>query len=101
MKSKLQFFPITSYAIIMGLSGLTIVFGKFYHLQWLPKYLYDIFGDTVNIAARMEELASPMKANVSSASYDLLKDIFHFSEGTDVEMKGKGKQVIYTLLRGL
>ncbi len=65
------------------------------------KYLYDIFGDTVNIAARMEELASPMKANVSSASYDLLKGSFHFSEGTDVEMKGKGKQIIYTLLRGL
>lgn len=61
------------------------------------KYLYDIFGDTVNIAARMEELASPMQANVSSASYDLLKDSFHFSDGTDVEMKGKGKQVIYTL----
>lgn len=65
------------------------------------KYLYDIFGDTVNIAARMEELASPMRPNVSSTSYDLLKDNFHFSEGTDVEMKGKGKQIIYTLLRSL
>lgn len=43
MKDKLQFFPITAYAIIMGLSGLTIVFGKFYHLQWLPKYFYDVF----------------------------------------------------------
>ena len=43
MKEKLQFFPITSYAVIMGLSGLTIVFSKFYHMQWLPKYLFDIF----------------------------------------------------------
>jgi len=30
------------YAIIMGLSGLTIVFGKFYHLQWLPRIFFDI-----------------------------------------------------------
>ncbi len=42
MKDKIQFFPITSFAIIMGLTGLTIAFGKFYHLQWLPRILYDI-----------------------------------------------------------
>jgi len=41
MKEKLQHFPITSYAIIMGLSGLSIVLGKFYHMQWLPKFFYD------------------------------------------------------------
>jgi len=40
-KEKLQYFPITAFAIIMGLSGLSIVFGKFYHMQWLPKVLYD------------------------------------------------------------
>lgn len=40
MKEKIKFFPITSFAIVMGLLGLTIVFGKFYHLQWLPKYFY-------------------------------------------------------------
>ena len=31
------------FAIIMGLSGLTIVFGKFYHMQWMPKIFYDVF----------------------------------------------------------
>ncbi|PLX11362.1 MAG: C4-dicarboxylate ABC transporter [Marinilabiliales bacterium] len=41
MKEKLQFFPITLFAVIMGLSGLTIVFGKFYHMQWMPKIIYD------------------------------------------------------------
>ena len=39
----MQYFPITSYAIVMGLSGLTIVFGKFYHMQWLPRIFYDSF----------------------------------------------------------
>ena len=41
MKEKLMYFPITAYSIVMGLSGLSIVFGKFYHMQWLPKILYD------------------------------------------------------------
>lgn len=41
MKEKLKYFPITAYSIVMGLSGLSIVFGKFYHLQWLPKVFYD------------------------------------------------------------
>ncbi|MEN8155686.1 MAG: SLAC1 anion channel family protein [Bacteroidota bacterium] len=41
MKERIQFFPITAYAIIMGLTGLAIVFGKFYHMQWMPKILFD------------------------------------------------------------
>ncbi len=41
MKEKLQYFPITSFSIVMGLSGLTIVLSKFHHMQWLPKFLYD------------------------------------------------------------
>ena len=42
MKERLQFFPITAYSIIMGLSGLTVVFNKFYHMQWMPKVIYDV-----------------------------------------------------------
>jgi len=42
MKKKIQFFPITSFAVVMGLTGLAIAFGKFYHLQWLPRIFYDI-----------------------------------------------------------
>jgi tellurite resistance protein len=42
MRQKINFFPITSFAVVMGLTGLTIAFGKFYHLQWLPRIFYDI-----------------------------------------------------------
>lgn len=42
MKEKLRYFPITAFAIVMGLAGLTIVFGKFYHMQWLPKIFFEI-----------------------------------------------------------
>lgn len=62
------------------------------------KYLYDIFGDTVNIAARVEGLGLPMAVTVASTTYELLKDIFSFSEGVEVKMKGKGNQVLYTLM---
>ncbi len=41
MKDKIKYFPITAFSIVMGLSGLAIVFSKFYHMQWLPKFLYD------------------------------------------------------------
>lgn len=42
MKEKIQYFPITSFAVVMGTTGLAIAFGKFYHLQWLPKIFYDL-----------------------------------------------------------
>jgi len=63
------------------------------------KYLYDIFGDTVNIAARMEELGQPMRVNVSEASYELLKDDFTFTEKRTAEVKGIGLQTMYTLAK--
>ncbi|NPA37780.1 MAG: C4-dicarboxylate ABC transporter [Chlorobi bacterium] len=43
MKEKIQYFPVTAFSIIMGLSGLSIAFAKFYHLQWLPRIFYDVF----------------------------------------------------------
>lgn len=42
MKEKLQFFPITAFAVIMGLAGLTIAIGKFSQLAWLPTIIYEI-----------------------------------------------------------
>jgi tellurite resistance protein len=42
MREKIQYFPITGFAVVMGLTGLSIALGKFYHLQWLPKIFYDI-----------------------------------------------------------
>ena len=57
------------------------------------KYLYDIFGDTVNIAARLEKLSQPMHINLSQATCDLLGDEFIFSCARQVEMKGKGEQI--------
>lgn len=61
------------------------------------KYLYDIFGDTVNIASRLERLSAPMCINVSADVRQLLHNEFVFSSHRSVEMKGKGLQSTYFL----
>ena len=61
------------------------------------KYIYDIFGDTVNIASRMEHASETMKINVSEATYQLAKDDFAFVRRGDVLVKGKGALAMYFL----
>lgn len=82
-----------SWRIRVGIHSGPVVGG----VVGTDKYLYDIFGDTVNIAARVEEMSQPMQVNVSSCTHSLLKDTFLFAEGKEVEMKGKGMQVIHRL----
>jgi class 3 adenylate cyclase len=63
----------------------------------VKKFQYDVWGDTVNIASRMESLGSVGKVNVSQDTYELLKDngSFSFSKRGSVEVKGKGKMNMY------
>ena len=61
------------------------------------KYLYDIFGDTVNTASRLEQLARPMHICISQAVRDRLADEFVLAGPERVEMRGKGPQDIYVL----
>ena len=62
------------------------------------KYLYDIFGNTVNIAARMEEHSFPMQLTVSNTSYKHLKNSFSFSDAREIDIKGMGLTTVYTLI---
>ena len=63
----------------------------------IEKYIYDVFGDTINTAARMEHYSEPMKINVSSETYLLARDHFNFKERGSVEVKGKGMITMYFL----
>jgi len=61
----------------------------------IKKYIYDIFGDAVNTAARMESHSEPMKINVSETTHQLVQDQFPFIERKVILVKGKGKMQMY------
>jgi class 3 adenylate cyclase len=63
----------------------------------VKKFQYDIWGDTVNIANRMESSGSVGKVNISQATYELIKDDsrFSFTSRGKIEAKGKGKMDMY------
>ncbi len=63
----------------------------------VKKYIYDVFGDTINTASRMESKSEPMKINVSEATYQVVKDKFSFIAREPFEVKGKGKMMMYFL----
>ena len=54
------------------------------------KFAYDIWGDTVNTAARMETHGEAMRINVSEETYQLVKEHFDFEHRGKVEAKNKG-----------
>lgn len=59
------------------------------------KFTYDIWGDTVNIASRMESSGEPGKVNISAFTYMLVKDYFICEYRGKVDAKGKGKMDMY------
>ncbi|OJW83529.1 MAG: hypothetical protein BGO69_08650 [Bacteroidetes bacterium 46-16] len=61
----------------------------------IKKFAYDIWGDTVNTAARMEQNSSPGRINVSESTYQLIKDKFSCQYRGEVEAKNKGMLRMY------
>lgn len=62
------------------------------------KFIYDLWGDTVNMASRMESHGEPSRVHVSQATRDLLEGRFRFAERGEIKVKGKGTQTTYFLL---
>jgi adenylate cyclase len=63
----------------------------------VQKYVYDIFGPGVNMAARMEAIADTMQIVISSDTWTLIRDEFNCSDLGEAEVKGFGTQRIYSL----
>jgi adenylate cyclase len=63
----------------------------------VKKFQYDIWGDTVNIASRMESSGEVGKVNISQFTYELIKDNsdFTFESRGKLEAKGKGEIEMY------
>ena len=54
------------------------------------KFAYDIWGDTVNVASRMESNSEPGRINISEFTYELVKDHFECSFRGEIDVKNKG-----------
>lgn len=62
------------------------------------KFIYDLWGDAVNIASRMESSGEAGSIQVTEATYERLKDKYIFQKRGVIQVKGKGKMVTYWLL---
>ncbi|WP_296321485.1 adenylate/guanylate cyclase domain-containing protein [Treponema sp. UBA3813] len=64
------------------------------------KFLYDVWGNTVNVASRMESACNPGEIRVSQAVFDHLKDSdVKFTQPMECDIKGKGIMTTYEVIK--
>ncbi|NEP56481.1 MAG: urea ABC transporter substrate-binding protein [Symploca sp. SIO2G7] len=64
----------------------------------VTKFIYDLWGDAVNVASRMESQGASGRIQVTAATYECLKQKYLFEKRGEIEVKGKGKMVTYWLI---
>ena len=82
-----------AFEMRLGIHAGPIVAG----IVGVKKFQYDIWGDTVNTASRMESNGAVGKVNISETLYQILKDdvSFTFEARGSIEAKGKGEMPMY------
>lgn len=80
-----------TFEMRIGIHSGSVVAG----IVGVKKFAYDIWGDTVNTAARMEQNGSAGKINISETTYELVKDKFDCEYRGEVKAKGKGMMKMY------
>ncbi|MGF1459606.1 MAG: adenylate/guanylate cyclase domain-containing protein [Leptolyngbyaceae cyanobacterium] len=78
----------------IGINSGTVVAG----VIGIKKFSYDLWGDTVNVASRMESQGQPGKIQVTTNTYQKLNSLFCFEPAHKIEIKGKGLMKTYYLL---
>ncbi|NJR23363.1 MAG: response regulator [Richelia sp. CSU_2_1] len=81
-------------AIRIGINSGPVVAG----VIGVSKFTYDLWGDTVNVAARMEATGFAGSIQVTDATYELLKGKYLFEKRGPIPVKGKGEMVTYWLV---
>ena len=61
------------------------------------KFIYDLWGDAVNTASRMESHGLPDRIQISEATYELIEDNYEFEKRGLINIKGKGQMAAYLL----
>lgn len=82
---------IKSFEIRIGINTGPVVAG----VVGIKKFAYDIWGDTVNVASRMESNSVPGKINISESTYELIKDKYDCQYRGEVPVKNKGMMKMY------
>ena len=80
-----------TFGIRLGVHTGKVVAG----IVGVKKFAYDIWGDTVNTASRMEQSSEPGQINISYDTYKLVKDDFKFTYRGEIVAKHKGKLKMY------
>lgn len=91
MKARRQQLGDKTFEIRIGINSGNVVAG----IVGVKKFAYDIWGDTVNTAARMEQNSQPGKINISENTWQLVKDKFYCIYRGELEAKHKGKLKMY------
>ena len=80
-----------TFEIRIGIHSGAVVAG----IVGVKKFAYDIWGDTVNTAARMEQNSEAGKINISETTYEMVKDKFECSYRGQITAKNKGELKMY------
>lgn len=80
-----------TFEIRIGIHSGSVVAG----IVGIKKFAYDIWGDTVNTAARMEQHGESGKVNISETTYDLIQRDFNCTYRGKIEAKNKGALSMY------
>ena len=80
-----------TFEVRIGVHSGSVVAG----IVGIKKFAYDIWGDTVNTAARMQQNSQPGKINISQTTYELISEKFKCTFRGEIDAKNKGMLNMY------